>query len=87
LTQKPLLQLVFDPKHLSNHDKPIHGLKNQTQPETKNQHELRYVFLQTLKVQKHLIYMNSLHQMEQFDTKTPLESGDPSLSPLSLNQG
>jgi len=27
LTKKPIFQHVFDPEHLKNHDKPIHGLK------------------------------------------------------------
>jgi hypothetical protein len=52
LTQKPILQPIFDPKHHRNHDKSIHGLKknpknrlkNQTQPKTKNQPEFRSVF-------------------------------------------
>jgi hypothetical protein len=48
LTQKPVLQPVFYPKHPRNHDKPIHDLKkppkNQTQSQTKNQLELRFVF-------------------------------------------
>jgi hypothetical protein len=59
LTQK----LVFDTKHLSNTIETMINLpmtsknhpKNQTQPQTKNQLELRYVFSRTFKEQKHLI--------------------------------
>jgi len=44
----PLCFILKTPKkHPRNHDKPNHGLKkpkNQTQPETKNKLELRYVF-------------------------------------------
>jgi len=50
----------FYPKHPRNHDKPIHDLKkppkNQTQSQTKNQLELRFVFSWTFKIQKHLIW-------------------------------
>ena len=56
-------QPIFYPKklikHCMNHDKPIYDLKkppkNQNQPESKNQPELRYVFSQILKVKKYLI--------------------------------
>jgi hypothetical protein len=52
----------LDPKHLRNHDNPLHASKNpknspknRTQLETKNQPELRSVFSWTFKMQKHLI--------------------------------
>jgi hypothetical protein len=48
-----------NPKHLS---------KNQTQPEIKNQPKVRFVFSQNFKIKK-TPNINSMHQMEQFDTK------------------
>jgi hypothetical protein len=41
--------------------------KNQNEPDTKNQLELKYIFSQTLKVKKKY-NMNFPHQIESFDT-------------------
>jgi hypothetical protein len=32
MTQKLVLQPVYDPKHYRNHDKPIHDLKKKINP-------------------------------------------------------
>ena len=43
-------------------------LESKNQSESKNQPEFKFVFLQTLKVKKKTLTMNSLHQMKLFDT-------------------
>ena len=63
----------FNPKHLKNHDKPIHGLqkiipKTEINPKPKINHS-SYMFFMNFKGKK-TTNMNSLNKKKLFDTNT-----------------
>ena len=69
LDSKPVLQLVFDPKHPRNHDNPIHVLKKpKISPRNKKSTRTQICFFKNFKGTK-THNMNYMHQMKQFDTK------------------